>query len=99
MSEYHPSLATLLEAAAKRIRELEEMVSDNLQPPVMAKPITSLPLSVRARRSLERGDIRTIGQLAGKTKRDLMSIRNFGETTWDEICSCLDKLGIYLEVG
>ncbi len=55
------------------------------------EPVTSLNLKLRALNCLESENIRTIGKLANMTKVRLMSIRNLGRTTFDEITSALKE--------
>src|SRR5690606_19848625 len=48
---------------------------------ILAKPVSELELSVRARRCLQRLSITTIGDLIQHTEADLLSTRNFGVTS------------------
>ena len=48
-------------------------------------PIEELDLSVRAFNCLKANDISTIGQLLSKKEEELMSLRNFGKKSLDEI--------------
>ena len=59
-------------------------------------PIAELRFSVRAGNCLEYDDIRTVRDLVGKNEDQLMEIRNFGETTLEEIQQVLGSLGLHL---
>src|SRR5207302_6067546 len=48
-------------------------------------PIEELDLSVRAFNCLKANDITTVGQLLGKKEEELLSLRNFGRKSLDEI--------------
>ena len=53
--------------------------------------IADLQLTRRAQNSLYRNGIQTIGDLAGKTTDDLLSLNNFGQKSLDDLLACLDK--------
>jgi DNA-directed RNA polymerase subunit alpha len=52
---------------------------------LLAIPITDFELSVRARNCLKKMNIRTLGDLLHVTEADLLSYKNFGETSLSEI--------------
>ena len=63
-------------------------VSDDISPAERAKlerPVGDLNLSVRARKCLTRLGIVTLGELVSRTPDELMSVRNFGVTSLNEI--------------
>ena len=60
------------------------------------KPVEQLNLSVRTMNCLRRGGIATVGELASKTEKDLMSLRNFGLKSKQEIVDRLGELGLSL---
>jgi DNA-directed RNA polymerase subunit alpha len=59
-------------------------------------PVEQLNLSVRTMNCLRRGGIATVGELAGKTEKDLMALRNFGQKSKQEIVDRLGELGLSL---
>ena len=62
--------------------------SDDISPAERAKlerPVSDLNLSVRARKCLTRLGIVTLGELVSRTPDELMSVRNFGVTSLNEI--------------
>lgn len=52
--------------------------------------------SVRTRRAFERGGINDISELTSKTAAELLDIRNFGQTSLNEVRSCLAARGLSL---
>ncbi len=65
-------------------------------PDVLDKPIEDLELSVRSRRCMERLGVRSVRDLINKTEVDLMSAKNFGMTSLNEIKLKLGELGLSL---
>ncbi len=59
-------------------------------------PVEQLNLSVRTMNCLRRGGIATVGELVGKSERDLMALRNFGQKSNLEIQERLETLGLSL---
>jgi len=64
--------------------------------PLLDKPISELQLSVRARKCMTRLNIATVGELIQKTPDELLSVKNFGVTSLNEVRSKLDELGLKL---
>ena len=65
---------------------------------VLAKPVTDLQLSVRARRALQLLNIQTLGDLASHTEAELMGVKNFGATSLSEVKQRLAENGLALRV-
>ncbi len=61
------------------------------------KPIEEMELSVRSYNCLKRAGIDTIGDLAKKTKGEMMKVRNMGAKSMEEVINKLEALGIVLE--
>jgi len=61
------------------------------------EPVSSLRLSVRARKVLEKAGVRTIAELIDTTPAEIMCWRNAGETTLDEIRAVLAERGLGLK--
>jgi DNA-directed RNA polymerase subunit alpha len=59
-------------------------------------PVEQLALSVRTMNCLRRGNITTVGELVSKGERGLMSLRNFGQKSKQEIEERLNDLGLSL---
>lgn len=63
---------------------------------ILRIPITDFELSVRARNCLNKMDIMTLGDLVKKTEAELLSYKNFGETSLNEIKEILASKGLRL---
>ena len=59
-------------------------------------PVDQLKLSVRTMNCLRRGGITTVGEVISKGEKGLLSLRNFGQTSKQEIEECLNALGLSL---
>ena len=59
-------------------------------------PVEQLNLSVRTLNCLRRGGIATVGELVGKREKELMSLRNFGLRSKQEINERLTEMGLSL---
>lgn len=62
-------------------------------------PVTDFELSVRARNCLKKMQIRTLGDLLKITEAELLSYKNFGETSLIEIKQMLSSKGLRLGQG
>ena len=62
----------------------------------LEKPVDDLELSVRARKALELLNINSIGDLVARTEAELLGIKNFGQTSLDEIKEKLTSMGLGL---
>jgi len=63
---------------------------------VLNKPISVLDLTVRSRKALNMLNIQTIGDLATRTEAELMGVKNFGQTSLEEIKQKLSEHGLDL---
>ena len=63
---------------------------------ILRTPITDFELSVRSRNCLAKMNIRTLGDLVRRTEQELLSFKNFGETSLTEIKELLDAKGLRL---
>jgi DNA-directed RNA polymerase subunit alpha len=63
---------------------------------VLEIPVTDFELSVRSRNCLKKMNIRTLGELIRHTEQELLSYKNFGETSLQEIKEMLASKGLYL---
>lgn len=66
---------------------------------VLDIPITDFELSVRSRNCLKKMNIRTLGDLTRCTEQQLLSSKNFGETSLQEIKNLLNIKGLRLGQG
>jgi len=63
---------------------------------ILETPITDFELSVRSRNCLRKMNIRTIGDLLRITETELLSFKNFGETSLKEVRTILESKGLHL---
>ncbi|MBN1787533.1 MAG: tetratricopeptide repeat protein [Sedimentisphaerales bacterium] len=75
--------------------EILESETD-IDPELLNKPLADFEMSVRARKCLEHLNIRTIGDIIGKTEAELLGVKNFGATSLIEINQILEPLGLSL---
>ena len=63
---------------------------------VLQIPVTEFELSVRSRNCLQKMGIHTLGDLVSKTEAELLSYKNFGETSLQEIRKILNQKNLRL---
>lgn len=66
---------------------------------VLEIPVTDFELSVRSRNCLKKMNVHMLGDLIMHTEADLLSYKNFGETSLAEIKEVLTSKGLYLGMG
>lgn len=74
----------------KALRERERSTA------TMDAPIVDFELSVRSRNCLRQMNLRTLGDLLRVTESELLSYKNFGETSLNEIKAVLGQMGLRL---
>ena len=62
----------------------------------LSRPVSSLDLSVRSRRCMDTLGVSTVGELIQKTPQELMSCKNFGQTSLDEVRRKVGEIGLAL---
>jgi len=77
-------------------RALIEQYKGTGKETTLAKPVSELQLSVRARKALQLLSIQTLGDLASHTEAELMGIKNFGATSLKEVRDKLTEYGLLL---
>ena len=65
-------------------------------PAILNKSVAELELSVRASKALELLKIQTLGDIASRTEAELLDVKNFGQTSLDEIKKKLGEFGMSL---
>lgn len=63
------------------------------------KPIEEMELSVRSYNCLKRAGIDTVGDLAKKSRAEMMKVRNMGAKSMEEVIAKLEAYGIILDGG
>ena len=81
---------------ARAAKEYIDTLAERVDASVLAKPVSSLDLSVRARRALQLLGVQSIGELAARTEAELMGVKNFGQNSLDEIKRKLVDMGLGL---
>jgi DNA-directed RNA polymerase subunit alpha len=66
---------------------------------ILSKPIGDLDLSVRSRNCMERLGVRTIGQLCERSEPEMLAVKNFGQTSLNEVRQKLAVHGLALRQG
>lgn len=82
------SQTMIFDEKGQRDREARDAVLDT--------PISEFELSVRSRNCLKQMDITTLGDLLKATEEELLSYKNFGETSLNEIKAMLVQKGLQL---
>jgi DNA-directed RNA polymerase subunit alpha len=85
--------------AAKRRPEIDKEILEKNKDKqdVLRLPVSQLELSARPRACLEKAHITTIGELISKTPEELLSVKNFGQVSLNEIRQKLAKYGLSLK--
>ncbi|MCO6437827.1 MAG: tetratricopeptide repeat protein [Phycisphaerae bacterium] len=84
---------TLTTVPAKpAVRATAPFTGDNAV--VLNKPVTDLELSVRSRKCLQWLGVNTLGELVTHSEAELMAIKNFGQTSLNEIRNQLAQHGL-----
>ncbi len=95
----HPRARLYLEdvqASRNMVYDEEQERQDGRRNQILRTPITDFELSVRSRNCLDKMGIRTLGDLVTKTEAELLSLKNFGETSLEEIQKILKSKGLRL---
>jgi DNA-directed RNA polymerase subunit alpha len=75
----------------------EKVVSESSIPDELFNmPVEQLNLSVRTMNCLRRGNIQTVGEVVNKGEKGLMTLRNFGVKSLQELADRLGELGLPL---
>jgi len=82
-----------------RVSQMEEekqLIRRSIPDEKYNMPVEQLDLSVRTLNSLRRGGITTVGELITKGEKELLSLRNFGQKSKQELDERLKSLGLSL---
>lgn len=83
-------------AYARVRKDIIEQLRGKASDAILNKPISTLDLSVRARKALQLLNIQTLGEVAARTEAELMGVKNFGTTSLEEIKRKLVEHGLSL---
>lgn len=84
------------EVERRHQRERLALVMSDQDSRRLSAPISELDLSVRSRRCMARLNIRTIGDLITRSEEELLSTKNFGQTSLTDIRQRLADMGLRL---
>lgn len=73
----------------------DENITDDELDAKLAKPVSTLELSVRSANCLQGARITTVGDLVRMTEADLLRLRSFGKTSLREVQRKLNNLGLW----
>ncbi len=65
-------------------------------PDILNRPLSEIEFSSRARKCLQRLDLKTVGELITKTEAELLAAKNFGQTSLNEVKQKLGEYGLEL---
>ncbi len=77
-------------APEARLEPLSEKLKD-----LVNRPLEEFDISVRSRHTLEKGNIRTLGDLARRTEEEILQIENFGRKSLQEVADLLKQNGLH----
>ena len=90
----HLRIFSSFESRGETVEETAAPEVDPRMAEMLAKPIEELDLSVRSANCLKNANIRTLGDLVQRTEREMLSTKNFGRKSLDEIKDVLASLGL-----
>ncbi len=90
----HLRIFSAFETKGEQIEEAAAPEVDPRLAEMLAKPIEELDLSVRSANCLKNANIRTLGDLVQRTEREMLSTKNFGRKSLNEIKDVLASLGL-----
>ena len=77
-------------------KDILDQLKSTVPETILNRPISTLELSVRARKALQLLGVATLGELASRTEAELMGVKNFGQTSLVEIKEKLAQNGLRL---
>lgn len=83
-------------AAGEMFIDEQQMMDTQKRNAVLDIPVSDFELSVRSRNCLKKMNIHTLGDLLRTTEMELLSYKNFGETSLKEIKAMLTQKGLAL---
>jgi DNA-directed RNA polymerase subunit alpha len=86
-------------AQTSQIRVEQKAITAAIPDEKYNMPVEDLDLSVRTMNSLRRGGITTVGELVSKGEKELLSLRNFGLKSRQEVEERLKALGMTLAIS
>ena len=80
------------------MEEEEEEVDEEMEKlrELLSRSVEELELSVRSSNCLRRANIKTLGDLVGRSEQEMLKYRNFGKQSLKEISEILEGMSLYL---
>ena len=78
-------------APEARLEPVSEKIKD-----VVNRSLEEFDISVRSRHTLEKGNLRTLGDIARRTEDEILQIENFGRKSLQEVADLLGQNGLHL---
>ncbi|MDP4241654.1 MAG: DNA-directed RNA polymerase subunit alpha [Bacteroidota bacterium] len=75
------------------VRQIADTETERIRQ-ILLTQVDTLHLSVRSQNCLRAANIKTIGELVRRDERDLLTFRNFGRKSLDELGKIVDSLGL-----
>jgi len=87
------------EEVSSRAEESKDTVRQSLPPnaDILNQPVEIMELPIRAVRCLKNAKVKTIGDLAKKTREEFLAFKNFGTKSLEELEMKLKELGVSLK--
>ncbi len=85
-----------IESSKSMIYDEEKEKKRSRKNQILETPISDFELSVRSRNCLRKMNLKTLGDLLKITEAELLSYKNFGETSLNEIKGVLEPKGLHL---
>ena len=77
----------------EQVRQIADTETERIRN-ILLTPVDSLTLSVRSQNCLRAANIKTIAELVRRDERELLTFRNFGRKSLDELGKIVDGLGL-----
>ncbi|MEI7766996.1 MAG: DNA-directed RNA polymerase subunit alpha C-terminal domain-containing protein [Phycisphaerae bacterium] len=75
---------------------IQQQLANSVPEDILNKSLAEIELSVRSKKAVERLGANTLGELACRTEAELLGIKNFGQTSLDEIKAILTTYNLTL---
>jgi DNA-directed RNA polymerase subunit alpha len=85
-----------IESSKTMVYDEEKEKKKTVKNQILETPISDFELSVRSRNCLKKMNIQTIGDLLNISEAELLSYKNFGETSLKEVKSILESKSLHL---
>lgn len=81
-------------SASKSLEEQRRVAVPEKIKDLVDRPLEEFDISVRSRHTLEKGNIRTLGDVIRRTEDEILGIENFGRKSLEEVAQMLEEHGL-----